>query len=138
MIYPSLVLFLLIQFTWRQVDQLKVLSTNVGRTSQIPWPSVNTKLVEQYRKGYPRYSALLSSHNSFQLYRRFTSIRTRMLLQKQHEISLLEKELDESDENEKNPLFLSSVRRDTCILRQDIFSKLKDAMKDYGKDKASP
>jgi hypothetical protein len=57
-----------------------------------------------------------------------------MLLQKQHEISILEKELYESDEKEKNPLFLSSMRRDTCSVRQDIFSKLRDAIKEYGKD----
>jgi hypothetical protein len=45
-----------------------------------------------------------------------------------------EKELNESDEKEKNLLFLSSMRRYTCSVRQDIFSKLRDAIEEYGKD----
>jgi hypothetical protein len=89
-------------------------------------------IVDRYRLGYPRYSALLSSHNSFQVYRRFSSIRTRMILQKQHEISALEEELDASDNAEKNPLYLSSIKRDSNATRHAIFAKLKIAINDYG------
>jgi len=55
-----------------------------------------------------------------------------MLLQKQHEISALEKELNESDNIEKNRLYLSSFKRDSNNARQAIFSKLKIAVKEYG------
>lgn len=88
--------------------------------------------MDRYRPGYPRYSALLSSHNAFQLYRRFSGVRTRLILEKQYEISALEEQLDGSDRQETNPLHLSSFKRDSNVARLVILSKLKLAITEYG------
>ncbi|MCJ1236843.1 hypothetical protein MMC14_004825 [Varicellaria rhodocarpa] len=87
--------------------------------------------VEDFRPGYPRYSTLIGSDDSFQIYRRFSILRTRLLLQKQDRLSLLEKELERIDEEEIAPLFLGSVRFDRNIERQKVLSDIDDALADY-------
>lgn len=88
--------------------------------------------VERYRPGYPRFSALLSSHPSFRNFRRFTRIRMRLLLLKQDEVSVLEERLDELDSREDRVIFLGSIRRDVNPERQQTIQALKDALEEYG------
>ena len=88
--------------------------------------------MEDYRPGYPQYTALLSSHPAFQNVRRFTRIRMRLLLLKQDEITMLEESLDRIDSQEDRPLFLGCARRDTNASRKDIIEKLTKAIDEYG------
>lgn len=88
--------------------------------------------IEDYRAGYPQYTALMSSHPAFQNVRRFTRIRMRLLLLKQDEITMLEESLDKIDSQEASQLFLGSARRDTNASRQDIIQKLTVALAEYG------
>jgi hypothetical protein len=48
-------------------------------------------------------------------------------------VILLEKELEELDENEQRPLFLGSIRRDQNQERRALLQKLDEALADYGK-----
>ena len=89
-------------------------------------------LVDKYRSGYPRYTALLSAHPSFHNFRRFTRVRMRLLLIKQDEISLLEEKLDLLDSKEDRPLFLASIRRDTNTDRLQVIQSLRTALVEYG------
>ena len=88
--------------------------------------------IEDYRPGYPQYTALLSSHPAFQNVRRFTRIRMRLLLLKQDEITMLEESLDRIDSQEDRPLFLGSARRDVNASRKDVVKKLTTALAEYG------
>jgi polyferredoxin len=81
--------------------------------------------VEEFRPGYPRYTALLSAHPSFHNFRRFTRTRLRLLLLKQDEIAVLEESLDKIDSAEECELFLGCRRRDTNPARQEILRQLK-------------
>jgi len=91
-------------------------------------------VVDRFRLGYPRYSALVTANAGFQLYRRFTRIRTRLLLQSQFEVATLEVELDKLDAAEKNPLCLSAFEREQNQERMRTLAKLKAALQEYGKD----
>jgi hypothetical protein len=89
-------------------------------------------IVEDYRSGYPQFSALISSHPSFHIYRRFLRVRVRLLLLKQDELSILESQLDKVDDKETRELFLGNARRDANQERQMILGKLTTALHDYG------
>ena len=93
---------------------------------------LNLSIVEDFRPGYPRYSALIGSNDSFQICRRFSILRTRLLLEKQDRLSLLEKELERLDKEEIAPLFLGSIRFDRNKERLQVLSDIDTALADYG------
>ncbi|RAH67300.1 uncharacterized protein BO66DRAFT_458154 [Aspergillus aculeatinus CBS 121060] len=87
--------------------------------------------LETFRPGYPRYSALLSTHASFQKFRRFTEVRMRLLLLKQDEISVLEQALSRADADEPHGLFLGCARRDQNSTRKKILDELRTHLAEY-------
>ena len=93
-------------------------------TSSIP--------VEDYSSGYPRLSALVGTHSSFFVCRRFSTLRARLLLQKQDRIAELEHQLQHIDEEELQPLFLGSLRRDRNQSRERVLADIDVALQDYG------
>ncbi|OTA56922.1 hypothetical protein K449DRAFT_387314 [Hypoxylon sp. EC38] len=89
------------------------------------------KQIEDHPMGYPRFSALIASHDSFYICRRFSSLRARLLLRKQDNLSILEERLENIDRNECNPLRLGSYRRDNNEERQSVLSEIDKALSDY-------
>ncbi|RYP68848.1 hypothetical protein DL771_006466 [Monosporascus sp. 5C6A] len=89
------------------------------------------RIVEDYPNGYPRYSALVASHDTFQICRRFTKLRTRLLLLKQDELSILEKRLENLDREEDILLRLGSCREDDNPQRRTILAEIDTALADY-------
>ncbi|OAL35473.1 hypothetical protein AYO20_05323 [Fonsecaea nubica] len=89
--------------------------------------------IEDYPLGYPRFSTLVATHNAFHIYRRFSTLRARLLLLKQDKLATLEKQLEMVDHQETNPLFLASCRRDKNVEREAILSRIDTALVDYGK-----
>lgn len=57
----------------------------------------NTRILENCPNGFPRLAAFQSSEANFALYRSFSYLHSRVLLDLQDEITTLEKELDEID-----------------------------------------
>jgi hypothetical protein len=88
--------------------------------------------VEDYPSGYPRLSALIASHDSFHLCRRFSNLRARLLLLKQDRLSLLEKQLQKIDREEISLLSLGSSRRDSNSERNSILTQIDKALAEYG------
>ncbi|RAH47766.1 uncharacterized protein BO95DRAFT_430108 [Aspergillus brunneoviolaceus CBS 621.78] len=93
--------------------------------------SADGEPLETFRPGYPRYSALLSTHASFQKFRRFTEVRMRLLLLKQDEISVLEQALSRADADEPHGLFLGCARRDQNSTRKRILDELRTHLAEY-------
>ncbi|EEU38895.1 uncharacterized protein NECHADRAFT_55651, partial [Fusarium vanettenii 77-13-4] len=87
--------------------------------------------VESYRQGYPRFSALMAAHDAFHIFRRFSGLRTRLLLLAQDEIVDLEEQLNLVDHTERSPLFLASRREDKNEERKTIISKLRTSLSAY-------
>ena len=88
--------------------------------------------VEDFKAGYPRFAALVGSHPSFHVCRRFSRLRARLLLIKQDELSSLETQLDEVDRQETRLLFLGSRRLDKNGERLELIAKIDGALSDYG------
>jgi hypothetical protein len=89
--------------------------------------------VEDYPAGIPRFASLIGSHPAFNVCRRFSAVRARLLLLKQDKVSRLEKSLMDTDANETRLLFLGSSRRDTNSTRLGILTELDAALKDLGR-----
>jgi hypothetical protein len=89
-------------------------------------------LVEDYRDGYPKFSALIGAEKTFHICRRFSNMRSRLLLLQQDKISLLEEQLEEIDQKEISPLFLGSSRSDMNLARRSVISDIRSALADYG------
>lgn len=107
-------------------------STNQSAmTSQSPDP------VEDYPQGYPRFSALIGASDQFHICRRFSNLRSRLLLAKQDKLSLLESQLERVDREEEAVLFLGSNRIDMNLERLSLLSRIDDALADYGARYAS-
>ncbi len=93
-----------------------------------------TGVVEEYRPGYPRFTALLAAYDPYVICRRFTRLRSRLLLLKQDRLSVLEAELDEIDQEEKCPLFLGASRCDGNSKRESVLSEIESRLADYGEN----
>ena len=89
-------------------------------------------LVEDFRPGYPRYSALISADRKLHICRRFAQLRTRLLLVKQDKLCLLESQLDLIDKEEISPLFIGSRRHDRNAEREKVLSEIDTALFEYG------
>jgi hypothetical protein len=89
--------------------------------------------VEDYRPGYPRYTALLAAYDPYLVFRRFSKLRTRLLLLKQDRLSVLEEKLEEIDRQERCPLFLGKSRCDGNAERLSLLSEIESQLAGYGK-----
>lgn len=89
--------------------------------------------VEDYRPGYPRFTALLSAHEPYFVFRRFNKLRARLLLLKQDRLSMLEQRLERVDHEEISPLFLGRSRGDGNMERNSLLSDIESRLADYGK-----
>ena len=94
-------------------------------------------LVEDHPMGYPRFAAFIGSHPSFHVFRRFSTLRARLLLYKQDQLCVLEKNLADIDAAETKPLFLRNMRRDCNETRKRLFGELDIALKQYGRISAA-
>lgn len=78
-------------------------------------------LVEKYPWGFPKLARFLDSDDNFMVYRRFGTICSRLLLNKQDEISKMEgvlQSMDKADERAGNGKYLMSRTLD--VERDDI------------------
>ncbi|KAI0549743.1 hypothetical protein F4679DRAFT_584206 [Xylaria curta] len=89
------------------------------------------KQIKDFPNGYPRFSALIASHSSFHVCRRFSNLRARLLLLKQDRLSILEEQLEEIDRDESQSLSLASFRRDGNKKRHAVLADIQDALNDY-------
>ncbi|KAF2185505.1 hypothetical protein K469DRAFT_575697, partial [Zopfia rhizophila CBS 207.26] len=90
--------------------------------------------VEDNPPGYPRFSALIASHDHFHLCRRFSHLRSRLLLLKQDRLSLLENQLRALDRQETETLGLASCRAEDNSERSSVLSQIDIALADYDVD----
>ncbi|KAG8356631.1 hypothetical protein FVEN_g5676 [Fusarium venenatum] len=86
--------------------------------------------IEDYPAGYPRFSALVASHPSYHIARRFTILRAQLLLIKQDRLSMLEERLARFDSNKNNYAFLG-CSREMSEPRRQILKDIDNAMAEY-------
>ncbi|KAH7012908.1 hypothetical protein EDB80DRAFT_709107 [Ilyonectria destructans] len=91
----------------------------------------NMRKIEDFKPGYPRYTALISAYEPYFICRRFDRLRARVLLKKQDRLSVLEQKLNEADDEEQSPLFLGKSRCDGNQERIALLGEIDSALADY-------
>ena len=93
-------------------------------------------------RGYPNLAAFLDSDEGFMIYRRFGWLQSRLLLDKQEELRLLEIKLERLDNREANQAQETPMTRDAPpenrIARKDVFEKIEKAFTSYCKTRVKP
>ncbi|KAL4727146.1 hypothetical protein ACLX1H_006047 [Fusarium chlamydosporum] len=90
-----------------------------------------SRKIEDFRPGYPRFTSLISSHDSFFLFRRFSRLRARLLLIKQDRLAVLEQKLDDIDNAETIPIFLGKARIDRNQDRLSVLAEIESTLAEY-------
>ncbi|KAM0461566.1 hypothetical protein ACHAPV_004272 [Trichoderma viride] len=108
-------------------------SSTATKEASVAIPRQNSRhnTFKDFPQGYPRFSALLASHDSFHLCRRFSALRTRLLLLKQDRLTILEKRLEKLDRGEVARLSLGTCRADKNEDRHAILAEIDNALTDY-------
>jgi hypothetical protein len=99
----------------------------------------NTRILENCPNGFPRLAAFQSSEANFSLYRSFSYLHSRLLLDLQDEITCLEKELDEVDWDDEGDDRLRSREIDVQKAegegdsrnRRQILAEIKTKLMEY-------
>lgn len=107
----------------------------------------NFRLVEDQVPGYPRLAAFTSSETSSSLYRRFSCLRSRVLLELQHEIRCFEDNLADMDQDDfdEDPLRVRSIEfeclqaegKDAFRKRSTLLNAIREKLNQYGKPQAN-
>lgn len=92
--------------------------------------------IDQYAKGYPRLAAFHNSDPDFRVFRRFGTLRNRLILRKQYELVVLEKELFDLDsaDSKTNAYKIQSMRRDKSdqpSKRDELLDTIESKLREY-------
>lgn len=93
--------------------------------------------VDSYPRGYPEFAAWANSDQNFTVYRRFGTLRSRLILHRQFELATLEKkllELDKRDEqtNRYRITSLKDDRNDHKSARTVLIDDIDRRLEHYG------
>ncbi|OTB18770.1 hypothetical protein K445DRAFT_19378 [Daldinia sp. EC12] len=87
--------------------------------------------LDDFKPGYPRFTALISAYEPYFILRRFDRLRARIMLLKQDKLSVLEEKLNKIDEQETSVLFLGKSRSDNNPDRLGLLSEIENCLSDY-------
>jgi hypothetical protein len=95
--------------------------------------------VAYYPLGYPSWAAYQNSDPTFRVYKRFGTLRNRVLLYRQQELAKLEDQLNalDAEDNNKHNHRIRSLRRDTADVdskRMELINQIDAKLKHYGRD----
>lgn len=99
--------------------------------------------VQEFPIGYPLQAAFQSSESSWAIYRGFSYLHSRVILELQDELRCLEKRLTESDEMDlengngkrlrsRNSDILQARRENTESVRAKLITTIRDKLVNYG------
>lgn len=98
--------------------------------------SDSTFLVSNAKRGYPELSTFVDSSEHFMVYRRFGYLQSRVLLDKQDRLRLLEETLDEFDaSNEDSAVsrLANDYTKDKIEERNQLLHEIDVVLLDYSK-----
>jgi hypothetical protein len=87
-----------------------------------------------FKLGYPNLATFKNSSDSFAVYRRFGYLQSRLLLEKQDVLRVLERRLDQYDREHVTTSFTRDLGADDLIPRQALLEEIEHAFNSYGKN----
>jgi hypothetical protein len=88
--------------------------------------------VQDFPIGYPNLATFKNSTECFTLYRRFGYLQSRLLLDKQDILRLLEQKLDEFDRENITTSYTRTLSPDELAPRQALLEEIERAFNSYG------
>lgn len=82
--------------------------------------------------GYPNLATLKNSSECFTLYRRFGYLHSRLLLEKQDVLRVLEHRLDQYDQENIETSYTRTLRKDEIMPRQALLEEIERTFNSYG------
>lgn len=105
-------------------------------SSALPWLRVKSRpliiQVDRFDTGYPNLAAFKDSSETFGLYRRYGYLQSRMLLERQDELRVLEEQLEAFDEANPEQLTSRPTEDEQQKTRKELFEKLELSFMGYG------
>lgn len=89
--------------------------------------------VSDYKLGYPNLATFKNSSDAFSIYRRFGYLQSRLLLEKQDILRVLEKRLDAYDREHIATSYTRTLSADKLMPRQALLEEIEHAFNSYGK-----
>jgi hypothetical protein len=89
-------------------------------------------IVRHIKKGYPNLAAFTSSDEDFAVYRRFGYLQARLILDKQDQLRLLEKKLDQHDRADDSRHTRQGLSADQSAAREKLFGEIEEVFTSYG------
>lgn len=84
--------------------------------------------------GYPNLATFQSSDEVFAIYRRFGYLQSRLLLEKQDALQVLEKKLDQYDDGDRANNSTRDLPPDEVRPREELLSEIEKAFNSYGQN----
>ncbi|KAF2476127.1 uncharacterized protein BDR25DRAFT_300915 [Lindgomyces ingoldianus] len=105
-------------------------------TNDDRFKNVTYESVESYPLGYPSWAAVQNSDPTFRVYKRFGTLRNRVILYRQLELARLEEKLNEldKDDHQKHNHRIRSLRKDTEdkeSKRMELIDQIDTKLKHY-------
>lgn len=88
--------------------------------------------VDDFRLGYPNLATYTNSSDNYALYRRFGYLQSRLLLEKQDVLRVLEQRLEAYDNDHVNSSFTRDLSADELMPRQALLEEIEHAFNAYG------
>lgn len=91
------------------------------------------KVVNLRRLGYPKLAAFVNSDRDFAVFRSYGELYARLLLYKQDELRVLERDLHALDESEATAFFLCSYQADKNHERSVLLERIETKLNEYSR-----
>ena len=110
------------------------------RILPIVWKGIDKGIVDDHPNGYPQLAAWINCDDNFLTTRKYGFLRSRVLLYRQDELAVLERQLIKLDDEDRvdHPDRLQSRKldehedKDPIYSRKALIQKIDDKLKEYG------
>lgn len=90
--------------------------------------------MDDLKLGYPNLATFNNSSECFTVYRRFGYLQSRLLLEKQDVLRVLEHRLDKYDQENIATSYTRTLRPDEIMPRQALLEEIEQAFNSYGEN----
>jgi hypothetical protein len=93
---------------------------------------ISSQKVQDYALGYPQLAVFKNSSDDYALYRRFGYLHSRLLLDRQDGLQILERRLEEYDRANVSDSHTRALGEDVLLPRQALLAEIECAFNAYG------
>lgn len=119
--------------TPRRDQQIKIRSCQYHPHKHVLPSLLTSATVSDFKLGYPNLATFKNSSEAFSIYRRFGYLQSRLLLEKQDVLRVLEQRLDQYDREHVTTSYTRTLKADELMPRQALLEEIEHAFNSYGR-----